>query len=130
MNGFLNAYRGPAMSVFRVVIGLLFLEHGLSKLIGFPVGMPMAHLPPLFLAAGVIETVGGALIAVGLFTRWAALICSGEMAVAYFMAHFPHGFYPLVNKGEAAILFCFGFLLIAAIGPGPWAIDGEARATA
>ncbi|MBV1704118.1 MAG: DoxX family protein [Hyphomicrobiales bacterium] len=120
-------YNGQILSVFRVVIGLLFLEHGLSKLFGFPVPMPMPHLPPLLLAAGIIETVGGALIAAGFMTRLAAFICSGEMAVAYFLMHIERGFFPLENGGEAVILFCFGFLAIAALGPGVWAVDSEAR---
>ena len=103
--------------------GLLFLEHALSKFFAFPVPFPVHPLPPMLLAAGVIELVAGVLVTLGLFTRLAAFIASGEMAVGYFMMHFPKGFWPLVNKGEAAILFCFIFLYIVAAGPGAWSID-------
>lgn len=111
-----------ALSLLRFVAGLGFLEHGLAKLLGFPAVMPfmhMAHLPPLLLAAGWIETVGGVLVCVGLFTRPAAFVMSGEMAIAYFMEHAPHSFFPLLNHGEAAILYCFIFLYLAAAGGGP-----------
>ncbi|MBV9881967.1 MAG: DoxX family protein [Sphingomonadaceae bacterium] len=117
---------GPILlSVLRIVAGLLFLEHGAIKLFGFPPGSPMPMPPAMTLLwfAGLIELVGGTLIALGLFTRIAAFICSGEMAVAYFMGHFPHGFFPANNMGDAAILYCFVFLYIAAVGPGPWSLD-------
>jgi putative oxidoreductase len=117
---------GPILlSVLRIVAALLFLEHGAIKLFGFPPGspMPMPAIFNLFWFAGVIELVGGALIALGLFTRTAAFICSGEMAVAYFMGHASHGFFPAINMGDAAILFCFVFLYISAAGPGPWSVD-------
>jgi len=121
----LSRWQPQLLALLRIVAGLLFLEHGLSKFFGFPVPFPMHPLPPLLMAAGVIELVGGALIAIGLLTRLAAFIASGEMAIAYWMQHFPHGgFWPLANKGEAAILFCFAFLYIAAAGPGAWSIDG------
>src|SRR5256885_15289988 len=87
---------------------------------GFPVPFPMHPLPPLLIAAGAIEVVAGVLVTLGLFTRLAAFIASGEMAVAYWMQHAPNGFWPLANKGEAAILFCFVFLYLAAAGPGAW----------
>jgi putative oxidoreductase len=105
-------------------VGLLFLEHGLSKFFAFPVPFPVHPLPPMLMAAGVIELVAGILITIGLLTRLAAFIASGEMAIGYWMMHFPQGFWPLVNKGEAAIMFCFVFLYIAAAGPGAWSIDG------
>jgi putative oxidoreductase len=108
----------------RIVVGLLFLEHALSKFFAFPVPFPVHPLPPLLIAAGVIELVAGVLVTIGLFTRIAAFIASGEMAIGYWMQHFPSGFWPLANKGEAAILFCFVFLYIAAAGPGAWSIDG------
>jgi len=112
------------LSVLRIIAGLLFLEHGLMKLVGFPASMPgMDHLPPLLLAAGTIELVCGVLIALGLFTRIAAFIASGEMAVAYFMGHMSHGFWPALNQGEAAILFCFIFLYLVFAGPGEWSVD-------
>jgi putative oxidoreductase len=113
------------LSVLRIVAALLFLEHGAVKLLGFPPGSPMP-MPPaftLFWFAGLIELVGGALIALGLFTRSAAFLCAGEMAVAYFMGHAPRGFFPVINMGDAAILYCFVFLYISAAGPGPWSVD-------
>ena len=113
------------LSVLRIVAGLLFLEHGAIKLLGFPAGSPMP-MPPAFTLlwfAGLIELVGGALIALGLFTRAAAFVCAGEMAFAYFIGHAPHGFFPANNMGDAAVLFCFVFLYLAAAGPGPWSVD-------
>ncbi len=121
-DGLLAAWRPRVLSLLRIVAALLFLEHGLSKLIGFPVPGPGA-LPPLLLAAALIETVGSLLVLIGLFTRAAAFIMSGEMAFAYFIAHMPHGFFPLVNHGEAAILFCFVFLYLAVAGGGAWSVD-------
>ncbi|HEY6047475.1 MAG TPA: DoxX family protein [Sphingomicrobium sp.] len=121
----LSRWQPQLLAILRIVVGLLFLEHGLSKFFGFPVPFPMpGPLPPLLIAAGVIECLAGVLVTVGLFTRLAAFIASGEMAVAYWMQHFPNGFWPLANKGEAAILFCFVFLYLAAAGPGAWSIDG------
>jgi putative oxidoreductase len=123
--GFLDRYSAHILGIVRIVVGLLFLEHGLMKLVGFPAPMGHGPLPPLLLAGGIIETVGGALIALGLFSRYAAFIASGEMAFAYFMAHFPRGFYPAQNGGDAAILFCFIFLYLAAAGPGAFAINSK-----
>src|ERR1700733_7094304 len=108
--GFLSKYSSQILGVLRIVVGLLFLEHGLMKIVGFPAPMGTGPLPPLIMAAGVIELVGGALIVLGLFSRIAAFICSGEMAVAYFMAHFPRSPYPALNGGDGAVLFCFVFL--------------------
>ena len=122
----LSRWQPQLLAVLRIVVGLLFLEHGLSKFFAFPVPFPVQPLPPILVAAGVIECAAGVLVTVGLFTRLAAFIASGEMAIGYFMQHFPNGFWPLANKGEAAILFCFIFLYIAAAGPGVWSID-EAR---
>jgi putative oxidoreductase len=118
------------LSLQRIVVGLLFLEHGTSKLLGFPESpMPMPDpLPPMLLASAVLELVGGALLTAGLFTRLVAFICAGEMAVAYFMAHAPRGFFPLVNMGEPAILYCFIFLYWAAAGGGPWSADSALAA--
>jgi len=123
--GFLSKYSPQILGVLRVVVGLLFLEHGLMKIVGFPAPMGAGPLPPMIMAAGIIELVGGALVALGLFSRFAAFICSGEMAVAYFMAHFPRGIYPAQNGGDAAILFCFIFLYLAAAGPGAFAINDK-----
>lgn len=119
----LERFRPQILAILRIVVGLLFLEHGLSKFLGFPVPFPLQPLPPMFVAAGVIECAAGILVTLGLFTRLAAFIASGEMAAAYFIQHLPQGFWPLANKGEAAILFCFVFLYIAAAGPGAWSLD-------
>jgi putative oxidoreductase len=115
------------LSVFRIVLGLLFLAHGLVKLIGFPVGAQPGQVPliTLFGLAGVLEFVGGAAIVLGLFTRPVAFILSGQMAVAYFMAHAPAGFYPVLNGGELAIIYSFAFLYLAAVGAGPWSLDAK-----
>lgn len=120
----LGRWQPQLLAILRIVVGLLFLEHALSKFFAFPVPFPVHPLPPLLIAAGIVELVTGVLVTLGLFTRIAAFIASGEMAVGYFMSHFPQGFWPIANKGEAAILFCFIFLYIAAAGPGAWSIDG------
>ena len=113
------------LSILRIITGLLFLEHSLSKLFHFPPIAMFANLQILSLVgiAGIIELIGSILLIFGLFTRIVAFILSGEMAFAYFIAHAPRSFFPLLNGGEAAILFCFIFLYIAAAGPGPWSID-------
>lgn len=109
------------LSVLRIVAALLFLEHGLEKLIGFPV--PGPAMTPLVWVQGGIETIGGLLLLFGAFTRPVAFILSGNMAVAYFMAHFPKSFFPAVNGGDAAVLYCFVFLFIFFAGGGPWSFD-------
>jgi putative oxidoreductase len=113
------------LGVLRIVAAILFIEHGTQKLFGFP---PSDHAMPemfsLLWFAGVLEAFGGLLLLVGLFTRPVAFILSGQMAVAYWMAHAPGSIYPAVNKGDAAILFCFLFLYIAAAGPGAFSLDG------
>jgi len=119
----LERFQPQLLAILRMVAGLLFLEHGLSKFFGFPVPFPVHPLPTLLLAAGVIELVAGLLITVGLLTRLAAFIASGEMAVAYWMQHFPKSPWPIANMGEGAILFCFIFLYICAAGPGAWSVD-------
>ena len=119
----LERFQPQLLAILRIVTGLLFLEHGLSKFFGFPVPFPIHPLPTLLLAAGVIELVAGLLITIGLFTRLAAFVASGEMAVAYWMQHFPKSPWPLANMGEGAILFCFVFLYICAVGPGAWSLD-------
>lgn len=124
--GFLDKFSGPLLSVLRVMSALLFMEHGTAKLLQFPPTEAFAQAPEtgtLIWIAGVLELVGGALLALGLFTRPVAFVLSGQMAAAYFMAHAPQAFYPLQNGGESAILFCFVFLYIAAVGGGPWAVD-------
>jgi putative oxidoreductase len=117
------------LSILRIMTGLLFLQHGTAKLLKIPVVPMFANLsltsPPGI--AGVLELVGGVLIILGLFTRSVSFVLSGLMAAAYFMAHAPRGFYPILNAGELAILFCFVFLYFAAAGPGPWSIDAARR---
>jgi putative oxidoreductase len=112
------------LSILRIIVGLLFMEHGLSKYFGFPAPGPAAfQMFGILGLAGAIEMVAGALVAIGLFTRVAAFIASGEMAFAYFMVHFPKSFFPLVNGGDGAVLYCFIFLFLALEGGGPWSID-------
>jgi putative oxidoreductase len=121
----LDAWSPRVLAAVRIITALLFIEHGLMKLVAFPTAVPglPTPLPAILVAAAVIEVVGGALIAVGLFTRLAAFICSGEMAAAYFMFHAPQSFWPAVNQGEAAILFCFAFLYFVFAGAGAWSLD-------
>jgi putative oxidoreductase len=119
----LSRWQPQLLALFRIMTGLLFLEHATQKFFAFPAPFPVHPLPPLLIAAGVIELVVGFLVTIGLFTRPAAFIAAGEMAIGYFMMHFPQGFWPAVNKGEAAILYCFIFLYLAAAGPGAWSID-------
>lgn len=119
----LGQYRPQALAVLRIITALLFIEHGTMKLFGFPAAMGEGPLAPLMLVAALLEVVGGALLAIGLFTRPVAFILSGQMAVAYFMAHFAKSFWPALNGGEAAMLFCFIFLYFVFSGPGAWAVD-------
>ena len=117
--------------------GLLFVEHGTTKIFNFPPGAQGGgmgfHLHSLAGMSGGIELAGGALVVIGLFTRFAAFILAGEMAVAYFTVHWPvllgktASFYPILNRGESAVLYCFVFLYLAVAGPGPWSIDGMRR---
>jgi putative oxidoreductase len=120
------------LAALRVVAGLLFLAHGLVKVAGFPAGAEpgQQELLSLFGIGGLIEVVTGALLILGLFTRPAAFIASGQMAVAYWMFHAPAGPFPVLNGGEGAILFAFIFLLIAAAGPGAFALDNRRAPTA
>jgi putative oxidoreductase len=124
-NALLLTWSPRVLSVLRIVAALLFLQHGLAKLLHFPhVAMfDQLQLFSLLGLAGVIELVGSALLLVGFFTRPVAFIMSGEMAVAYFMAHAPRGFVPILNQGDLAILFCFVFLYLAIAGGGPWSVD-------
>jgi putative oxidoreductase len=122
------AYRGApeALSLLRIVAALVYWQHGLQKLFNFPPSprgpMPFVF-PSLMGVAGLIETIGGILLIVGLLTRPVAFITCGEMAVAYFKAHLPRGFYPINNMGETPILLCFIFLLLVFAGAGPWSVD-------
>lgn len=117
------------LSVLRIVAGLLFLQHGMAKYLKFPPVPALAKVDPMSLPGigGMFELVGGILLILGLFTRPVALLLSGEMAVAYFLAHAPRGFYPILNAGELAVFYCFVFLYIAAAGPGPWSIDAARK---
>jgi putative oxidoreductase len=120
-----DRYTPYALAVLRIVTALIFMEHGTQKLIGFP-APPEGGQPPLlslFGIGGILELGGGLLVLVGLFTRPAAFLLAGEMAVAYWMVHAPQSFYPVLNRGDAAILYCFVFLLFVFTGPGAWSID-------
>jgi len=123
---FLNGFEPQAKSVLRIVTGLLFFSIGLVKIVHFPMVPSFAHVTPIEWPegpAGLIELTGGALVMLGFYSRIAAFICSGEMAFAYFIAHFPKSPLPILNGGFEAILFCFVFLYLAVPGPGPWAIN-------
>jgi putative oxidoreductase len=122
----LSRWQPQLLALLRIVTGLLFLEHALIKLAGFPPGGKpgLQEVGSFLWIAGVIELVTSLLVTLGLFTRFAAFIAAGEMAVAYWMVHAKMGLYPAVNMGEGAILFCFVFLYLAAAGPGAWIIDG------
>jgi putative oxidoreductase len=113
------------LSALRIVAGFLFMAHGSQKLFGWPATEPQQGVDLLSVMglAGILETFGGLLILLGLFTRPVAFVLAGEMAVAYFVAHAPRGFFPLLNKGEPAVLYCFVFLYLAAAGAGPWSLD-------
>ena len=123
---FLRLDRDRVFSITRVVVGLLFAQHGAQKLLGV-LGGRQQPLMSLMGAAGVIELVGGLLIAFGLLTTLVAFIASGEMAVAYFRSHAPGGSWPIENRGELAVFYCFFFLYLAVRGPGPWSLDALRR---
>ena len=132
MDRFLGNYSPHFYALLRIVAGLMFAMHGTQKLFGWPGGGDTVEIASLMGLAGIIEFVGGLMIAFGFLTSWAAFIASGEMAVAFFMAHFPQGPNPLLNKGELAVLYCFLFLYMAARGSGIWSIDaamGRGRVT-
>ncbi|PVA11374.1 DoxX family protein [Pelagivirga sediminicola] len=111
------------LSVLRIVAALIFFAHGTEKLLGFPVADRVPDAFTLGWFAGVLELFGGGLLVIGLFTRPVAFLLSGQMAVAYFIAHLPQSFFPSLNGGDAAILFCFVFLYLVFAGPGPWSVD-------
>ena len=114
-------------SIVRIVVALLFLEHGLSRLFGWPSALPTPPALTLYWFAGAIELCGGLLFGLGLFTRPVAFLMSGEMAAAYFLSHAPRNFFPILNGGDAAILYCFIFLYFAFAGPGSWSLDAMWR---
>jgi len=121
---FMTPFTAPLLSILRILSGLLLLQHGTTKYLGFPESQ-MSGIPAVSLGgvAGMIELIGGVLLVIGLFTRPVAFILSGTMAAAYFIAHFPQGFFPLLNGGELAALYCFVFLYLSAAGGGPWSVD-------
>ena len=125
------AWSPRLLGLLRIVTAILFMEHGAQKLLGFP---PSDHGSPELLsllgAAGILELAGGLFILIGLFTRPVALVLAGEMAVAYWMVHAPKAFYPALNGGDAAILFCFIFLYLVAAGPGAFSVDGARKKSA
>ena len=124
----LSSWSPRVLSVLRIMTGLLFLQHGMGKFLNFP---PIDYAPPVLSMggiAGIFELVGGALIVIGLFTRPVAFLLSGLMAVAYFYAHAPQGFFPILNGGELAIMYSFVFLYFVFAGPGPWSADAKMRA--
>ena len=118
----LDRWSPHILAILRIVTALLFIQHGTQKFFSFPIAGPPS-LPTLYVVQGLIEFVGGILLLLGAFTRIVAFIMSGDMAVAYFMAHYPSSFYPIENKGDLAILFCFVFLYFFFAGPGSWSLD-------
>jgi len=130
MAAFMRPFESQAYAAFRIVTGLLFLWHGTEKLFGFPEAMPPGVPAFITYVGGSVELIGGILVMIGLFTSWAAFICSGQMAVAYWMGHGlglngPFSIFPVVNHGELAVLYCFAFLFISARGAGIWSVDGS-----
>jgi putative oxidoreductase len=127
MEATLAKYQPQALSILRIVTGLVILQYGMGKLLKFP-AVPMfakVELFSLYGLAGTLELVLGALVLIGLFTRLAAFILAGEMAFAYFMGHAPRGFYPILNGGDLAIMLCFVFLYLSTAGAGPWSVDAS-----
>jgi putative oxidoreductase len=129
MNETLAAWTPRALSVLRIITGLLIIQHGMAKIIGFPAVAMFAKLEPLSLigGAGFLELIGGALLILGLWTQPVAFILAGEMAFAYFIGHFPKGFHPLINAGTLAALYCFTCLYLSTAGAGPWSLDASMK---
>lgn len=125
----LQRWAPETRSVLRIVAALLFVQHGSAKLLHIPYQPMFAHLQLMSLLGvqGVLELVGGGLLAIGLLSRPIAFLLCGDMAVAFFIAHFPHGWLPLLNGGDLAVLFCFTFLYLCVAGPGPWSLDALLR---
>jgi putative oxidoreductase len=123
------AWAPRLLSILRIIAGVMLLHHGTAKIVKFPIVQSMANLDLSSMPgiAGFLELIGGVLLLLGLFTRPVAFILSGMTAVAYFMVHAPRGFYPILNGGELAALYCFVLLYIAAAGPGPWSVDAMRR---
>lgn len=128
MPTFMQAFHAQAYALLRIVTGFLFLWHGTQKLLGFPI--PPPQVPPFVInVAGPIELVGGFLVMIGFFAGWAAFLCSGLMAFAYWMVHGTKALLPIQNGGELAALYCFVFLCISAHGSGMWSVDEARRKT-
>jgi putative oxidoreductase len=125
MPAFLRPYAPHAFALMRIIVGLLFMSHGLSKLFNWPAPTPPDAPAFVVYVGGVIELATGLLVAIGLFTRWAAFLASGMMAAAYWMAHGLNDWHPMLNQGELAAIYCFVFLFIAAHGPGIWSVDAS-----
>lgn len=124
MDNMLNAWRPRVLSLLRIVTGFLYIQHGTQKMFGFPgPEHGFFNLLSLMGLAGSLEVIGGALILIGLFTRPVAFLLSGEMAFAYFIAHAPRSFWPMLNGGELAVMWCFLYLYLACAGGGSWSID-------
>jgi len=129
MDGLAENWAPRVLSILRIIVALIFIEHGTQKLIGFP-SAPANGFPEMMSLSwwqGIIEVVGGVLLLLGLFTRVVAFILAGDMAFAYWMVHGPKNFYPVLNGGDAAILYCFIFLYMAFAGGGPWSLDGSVQ---
>jgi putative oxidoreductase len=126
MAAFMGRVEGETYALMRIVVGFLFLWHGVQKLLGFP-PLPEGIEVPAFVTwiAGPIELIGGLLVMIGLYTRWAAFLCSGLMAFAYWLGHGTHALLPILNQGELAAAYCFVFLFIAAHGAGRWSLEGS-----
>jgi len=123
----LEGWSPIALSILRIIAGLLFLEHGMSRLFGFPSALPTPVPLSMYWFAGYIELLGGILVTLGLFTRTAAVVMSGEMAFAYFISHAPLGFFPILNRGDSSVLYCFVFLYLAFAGAGSLSLDALRR---
>ena len=123
--GFLERYRPQLLSILRIVSGLMILQYGMAKILHWPHVPMFDHIPTIIVVAGAIELVGGVLLTIGLFSRIAAFVLSGEMAFAFFLGHVGRTgqIIPVLNNGTLAVLFCFVFLYLAAAGPGPWSVD-------
>jgi len=129
MNAYYQTWAPRALSVLRIVTAFLFLLHGTAKILHWPhqAMFDNLQLMSLFGAQGLIELVGGVLLLAGLCSRWTAFVLSGDMAFAYFIGHFPKSWLPLLNGGDAAVLYCFVFLYLWLAGPGPWSVDAQMR---
>ena len=123
----LERWSPEILSITRIAFGVTFVEHGTQKLFSFPLE-PVGGLGPgMLLFVGLLETICGGLVALGLFTRMAAFLLSGEMAIGYWLLHVPRSFYPILNGGEIMVLYSFAFLYFAAKGPGPWSLDAKLK---